>query len=198
MRLPSGKQLAAGSFSVTQTGSTVLGNQVGGNFNQTNIQQGAQRAATVIEQLLARLQLEVEQKAHCSEMLVRLQRFHGGVVKDGVRGLEAKLVKAGRVHEVEDALERKESFSKLLETWSLYASAQEIFAHLLTKAEHHFNSEILPEMGVIGVVEVNRRINALIVNPMVEECGASLFKIDHFVAMGMVYWLAEQCFVRWH
>ncbi|WP_368039360.1 MULTISPECIES: ABC-three component system protein [unclassified Tardiphaga] len=34
--------------------------------------------------------------------------------------------------------------------------------------------------------------------PTVSECGASVFEIDHNTALGMVYWLAEQCFVRWH
>lgn len=195
--LPSKKSVPALS-TVTQAGSTVLGNQVGGNFNLTNNYIGAQNGATVIEKLLAQLQEEVEKESHCSEMLLRLQRYHGGKVLDGIKGLEAKLTHAGRAQELEDALERKESFSKLLELWSLYASAQEIFAHLLAKAEHLFNTEILPDIGNLQISEVNRRVNQLIVEPTVHECGASLFKIDHFVAMGMVYWLAEQCFVKWH
>ena len=131
-------------------------------------------------------------------MLKRLQRYHGGKVVDGVKGLEAKLTHVGRTEEIEDALERKESFAKMLDEWSLYSSAQEIFIHLLAKSEHLFNTEILPEISKLSDVDVNRRINQLIVEPTVHECGASLFKIDHFVAMGMVYWLAEQCFVKWH
>ena len=168
---------------VNQTGSTVEGNQIGGNFNLTKNYLGAQRGATVVEKLLAQLQDEVEKEVHCSEMLVRLQRYHGGKAIDGVKGLEAKLTYAGRESEIEDALERKESFSKLLEAWSLYSSAQEIFGHLLAKAEHLFNTEILPDLQNLQISEVNHRINSLIVDPTVDECGASLFKIDHFVAM---------------
>jgi hypothetical protein len=195
--LPSKKNVPALS-TVSQAESTVLGNQVGGNFNLTNNYLSAQNGATVIEKLLTQLQEEVEKELHCSDMLLRLQRYHGGKVLDGIKGLEAKLTHAGRAEELEDALERKESFSKMLESWSLYASAQEIFAHLLAKAEHLFNTEILPDIGTLQISEVNRRVNQLIVEPTVHECGASLFKIDHFVAMGMVYWLAEQCFVKWH
>lgn len=198
MTLLPGKKNVPALSTVTQADSTVLGNQVGGNFNQTNNYQSAQNGATVIEKLLAQLQDEVEKELHCSEMLIRLQRYHGGKALDGIKGLKAKLVHAGRADELEDALERKESFSKLLESWSLYASAQEIFAHLLAKAEHLFNSEILPDIGTLQISEINRRVNQLIVEPTVHECGASLFKIDHYVAMGMVYWLAEQCFVKWH
>lgn len=198
MKLLPGQKKPLMLSAVNQSGSTVEGSQVGGNFNLTNNYLGAQRGATVIEKLLAQLQEEVEKELHCSEVLVRLQRYHGGKVHDGVKGLEAKLVHAGRADEVEDGLERKEAFSKLLESWSLYASAQEIFAHLLAKAEHLFNTEILPDIDTLKISEVNHRVNQLIVGPTVDECGASLFKIDHFVAMGMVYWLAEQCFVRWH
>ena len=195
--IPNKKNLPAHP-SVSQAGSVVSGNQVAGDFSQTNNYILSQSGATVIEKLLAQLQIEVENNLHCSDMLKRLQRYHGGKVVDGVRGLEAKLRHVGREGEYYDALERKESFAQLLEYWSLYASAQEIFVHLLAKAEHFFNYEILPDVPDLSISEINRRINFLIVDPTVNECGASLFKIDHFVAMGMVYWLAEQCFVRWH
>lgn len=185
------------SASVSQGGSVVLGNQVGGNLNQTN-NYNADRPPTVVEQLLVRLQHELDNNIRTSEVLSRLQRYHGGIVVDDVRGLAAKLERAGRGKELTSALERKEMFAKLLEAWSWYASAQEIFAYLLAKAEHFFSSEILPEIGTLAEVEVNRRMNVLIVNPTVEECGATVFQVDHLTAMGMIYWLAEQCFVRWH
>jgi hypothetical protein len=184
---------------IRQDNSLVLGNQIAGSvYNTNNNYLSTQHGATVIEQLLRKLHDEISKEAHCSDMLQRLQRYHGGIVRDGVKGLEAKLARAGREHELIDAMERKESFAKLLESWSLYASAQEIFVYLLAKAEHLFNTEILPDLDQLSDLELNKRINILIVDPTVSDCGASVFKIDHFVAMGMIYWLAEQCFVRWH
>jgi hypothetical protein len=89
-------------------------------------------------------------------------------------------------------------FVKLLEKWSLYASAQEIFAYLLAKAEYEFNYLIYPKIAESNVVEINQLVQELIVVPTIQECGTSVFTLNHGVAMGMLYWLAEQCFVRWH
>ena len=92
----------------------------------------------------------------------------------------------------------KEMFAKLLDQWSLYASAQQIFVFLLARAERQFNDIILPQVPVLDAVGINKLTNELIVEPAVIECGASVFELDHNTALGMVYWLAEQCFVRWH
>jgi len=61
-----------------------------------------------------------------------------------------------------------------------------------------FNDLILPQIPALDVAQLNTLVNELIVEPTVNECGASVFEIDHNTALGMVYWLAEQCFVRWH
>ena len=80
----------------------------------------------------------------------------------------------------------------------MYASAQEIFAHLLAKAELEFSTHVLPQIDSLSEVEINEAITKRIVDPIVAECGTSVFKLNHATAMGMLYWLAEQCFVRWH
>ena len=89
-------------------------------------------------------------------------------------------------------------FVKLLEKWSLYASAQEIFVFLLAKAEHDFTYLIRPSLKTATEVEINQLIHDVIVMPTIQQCGTTVFTLNHGVAMGMVYWLAEQCFVRWH
>jgi len=81
---------------------------------------------------------------------------------------------------------------------SFYASAQEIFAHLLAKAEYEFTYVIRPQLNGISKVEANELVRDQIVVPIIEECGTTVFSINHSTAMGMIYWLAEQCFVRWH
>jgi len=205
----------ATSSQVDQSGSKVRGDQVAGDKvdgpkitgdvvqshatkidKQFNIQ--LPQSATIIEKLLTKLEHEMDQDIHISETITRLQRYHGGVVRDGVIGLIAKLERGGRNTEIEVALEQKEEFAKLLETWSLYHSAQEIFVYLLARAEHTFNTEVMPEINSLSVVEVNRIVNREIITPMVDECAVSVLQIDHMSAMGMLYWLAEQCFIRWH
>jgi hypothetical protein len=117
---------------------------------------------------------------------------------DGIDGLEAKLVAGQRQDELMDALEKKEQFAKLLQKWSLYASAQEIFAYLLARAEYEFNHFIHPQITTLPRIAINQIVHDRIVQTTIDECGVDVFVLNHGTALGMVYWLAEQCFVRWH
>jgi hypothetical protein len=186
------------STTVNQSRSTAQGDMVGGDKVVNNNYVNSAIPIGVIEKLLLKLQEEMEKSPEKCEFIDNLLRFRKGRKHDGVIGLEGKLQAGGRSDEYEDALERKEMFVKLLDSWSMYASAQQIFVHLLARAEHYFFYTIQPQLGVLTTVEVNELTTKLIVDPTVNDCGSSVFEIDHNVAMGMVYWLAEQCFVRWH
>ncbi|WP_448662480.1 ABC-three component system protein [Sphingomonas sp. CJ20] len=177
------------------TGDVLAGNAVK-IAAQYNIQ--LPRSASVVEKLLHKLQHEVEQNIQYNDTIVRLQRYHGGVAHDDIKGLIAKLRHSGREAQIDVALEQKEEFAKLLETWSLYHSAQEIFVYLLARAENVFTTEVIPEIATSTISQINRQINRDIVDPIVDECAVSVLQIDHVSAMGMLYWLAEQCFIRWH
>ena len=148
--------------------------------------------------LLQKLTAEMEQNQHTKSTIDKLLRYSGQIASDGIVGLEAKLAAGHRGYETEAALEKKELFAKLLERFSLYASAQEILAHLLARVEYHFTQFVYPQIGELSVLQVNALVDANIVAPTVQECGSSVFAIDHNVAMGMIYWLAERCYVRWH
>jgi hypothetical protein len=171
------------------------GRDIVGVLHQTNVNQAR---PTVIDDLLAKLQAEVDANEQTRNTIETLARFATRRAPDGIVGLEAKLVKGGRQGELIDAMEKKELFVKLVETWSLYASAQEIFACLLAKAEYEFNYFIQPQVGQLSRIEINQLINDKVIDPTTSACGGSTFTIDHNQAMGMIYWLAEQCFVRWH
>lgn len=184
---------------VDQSRACAEGDIAGHDINNTTINNfTAPQAAKVIEQLLQKLHAEMEQDQKVHDTIERLQRFHRQRSHDGVNGLEAKLQAGNREAEYLDAIEMKEMFAKLLEEWSLYASAQQIFAYLLARAEQQFRSIILPQLHELDIISVNKLMTEFIVEPTVNECGASVFEVDHNVAMGMIYWLAEQCFVRWH
>lgn len=155
-------------------------------------------SSKLIEDLLEKLHEELEHSQQVRHTIEKLQFYFKGKATSGPVGLEAKLHAAGRVDEVADALEKKEHFAKLLERWSLYSSAQEIFAYLLARAEHEFSMSIKPHLGQADEAAINRVITDRIVEPTVADCGVGQFYFDNRSAMGMVYWLAEQCFIRWH
>ena len=68
--------------------------------------------ATVVEQLLLKLQKEMEENAQVRAMINSLRYYYEHKSHDGVTGLEAKLEKAQRSHEIDHALAKKEQFAK--------------------------------------------------------------------------------------
>jgi hypothetical protein len=147
--------------------------------------------------LKARLQNELT-NGDALAVLDKLQRFAQRVPADGISGLEAKLEHSDRASHTMRALEMKEQFAKLLEAWSLYASAQDIFVHLLTKVDLLFDQQIRPLLSELGVREIDELTEKLIVTPIIDECGIEVFDLDYHTAMGMIYWLADRCYVSWH
>jgi hypothetical protein len=185
------------TLKVDQKGAAAEGDIVGRDKVE-NHYYPATSAPGVIDQLLQKLQHEIANNVHVRDTVEALAHFHNRRSHDGIDGLEAKLNAAGRSGEYFEAIEKKELFAKLLERWSLYASAQEIFAYLLAKAEYEFTYVVRPQLGTLSEVGLNELVRDQIVVPTVEECGSTVFTINHSTAMGMVYWLAEQCFIRWH
>jgi len=158
----------------------------------------APRPPGIVEQLLQKLQVEIEKNVEVRHAVESLRYFYEQKAKDGIVGLEAKLMAGGRDHEIFLALEKKELFVKLLEKWSMYASAQEIFAYLLARAEYEFSMFVHPKIGKLDQEGINQLVHDRIVTPTISECGSGIFTLNHSIVMGMIYWLAEQCFVRWH
>lgn len=185
------------TLKVDQAGAAAHGDIVGRDKHEHH-HYPIERSTGVVEQLPEKLQHEVANNEHVKNTIEALAYFHSRRSHDGVDGLEAKLEIANRSDEYLDAIEKKELFAKLLERWSLYESAQEIFAYLLAKAEYEFTYVIRPQLPGMSKVRANELVRDQIVVPIVEECCTSVFSINHSTAMGMIYWLAEQCFVRWH
>lgn len=118
---------------------------------------------------------------------------------DGVDGLVSKLTAGNRLSHIQDAIEQKVYFEKLLEEWSYYASAQEIFAYLLAKVQRGFQLTATPYIGVMSEADIDRMVDAQVLNPIVDECAKiPQFDVNLNIALGMLYWLADQCFLRWH
>jgi hypothetical protein len=182
---------------VNQKGAQAGGDLVGGHKVEYHYHPAAAPPG-IVEQLLNRLRAEMEQNEQVRHTIESLAHFQTRRSYDGIDGLENKLIAGGLSHEYPDAMAKKELFAKLLEQWSLYASAQEIFAFLLAKADYEFNRFIYPKMASLDQFEINEQIDSRIVTPIMTECASSVFTLNHSIVMGMLYWLAEQCFVRWH
>lgn len=182
------------SIFVDQSNANAAGDIVAGDKITNNYPQVVSR----VERLMNMLAHEIETNAHVRHTINSLQFYFVQIAVDGIVGLEAKLSHSGRHNEILSALQKKELFSKTLDEYALYGSAQKIFAYLLSKIDHEFNYSIHPQVDIAPLLEVNTLVSQLIVNPIVDECGVGPIEFNHNLVMGMVYWLAEQCFIRWH
>lgn len=185
------------SVSVTQSGAVAGKDIVGGNKIEFHHHVHASSSG-IVEKLILKLKSEIKDNAQVQNTIDALANFQMRKSVDGIDGLEAKLIAGQRHDELMDALDKKEQFAKLLQKWSLYASAQEIFAYLLAKAEYEFNQFIHPQIATLPPIAINQIVHDRIVQTTIDECGVDVFVLNHGTALGMVYWLAEQCFVRWH
>lgn len=151
-----------------------------------------------IEKLLEKLQQQYDGDEKTQSVIDELARYHSRRASDGISGLENKLKAANKSDSYDDAIEKKEMFAKLLQKWSLYSSAQLIFAHILAKTEIEFTQIIYPQIAQKSEAEINALVIERIINPIVYECGDELLAVNHNLVQGMIYWLAEQCFIKWH
>lgn len=153
---------------------------------------------SVVDSYSERLAREITEDARCNEVIAELQYFIERIAPDGIVGLEAKLLHVGRQGQISEALRQKELFVRLLARFSLYQSAQIILAHLLSRAEFIFRTYILPHVAETDRAAFDKLIYEHIIEPLVDEATGSELAINHHVAAGLVYWLADQCYVRWH
>lgn len=175
-----------------QQGAKAGGNIAGRDYYNQEPKKG------LVEKLLLKLKEQYDCSEQTQTTMDELARYHTRRATDGIDGLEAKLKASGRLGYYDEAIEKKEMFAKLLERWSLYSSAQQIFVHILAKAENEFTHVIYGQIPTKTPEEINALVMDRIVNPIVEECGGDLMSVNHNIVQGMVYWLAEQCFIKWH
>lgn len=153
---------------------------------------------TQIDGWLEKLGSELDQQADFRDFVDSLQYYLQKLEYDDVEGLENKLSHAGRRTQYPSALRKKEAFAKLLEEWRSYPAAQEIFAYFLAKIDTSFAAHIEPLLGGVSREQIDQKIAESVVQPILDEMGCGPFMLNSNHVNGMFYWLAEQCYVRWH
>ncbi len=188
------------NLNVNQSHSEAGGDIAGGNIDKSFHFNNHTSAYEAIEKLAAQLRAEVKEQQTFDGTVANLAYYkRRREALDGIVGLENKLKAGERLDLWEDALDQKVEFERLLEEWSLYASAQEIFAHILAKVERTFKGQVRPHLPNVTNEIADKLVDELIILPITNECS----KVDHFFvntnrALGMLYWLADRCFIRWH
>lgn len=115
-------------------------------------------------------------------------------------GLEDKLKAAERDDQLEGAQEKKELFAKLLTRMQHYPSAQKIFALFLARINDVFENHISPYAASLDRQKIDKIIEEKIIQPTINDMGVGFehFTLNHAHVRGMIYWLADRCYVRWN
>lgn len=151
--------------------------------------------------LLERLDKEISQNDACVEGFIDdLQMFQDKRSSGTLVGLEEKLKAAERDDQLEGAQEKKELFAKLLAKMQHYPSAQKIFALFLARINDVFENHISPHAAALDRQEIDKIIEEKIILPTINDMGAGFehFTLNHAHVRGMIYWLADRCYVRWN
>lgn len=183
------------STSVDQRRAAPGGDAVGRD-KITNVHHSERK--TQIDGWLDKLAEELRGNVQMRDFVDSLQYYFQPSPYDEFVGLEAKLDRAGRSAQKSTALRKKEAFSKLLEEWRSYPAAQEIIAYFLTKIETAFELDVLPILSSASATDIDLTIRRCLVDPVIAEMGCGPFMLNYNHVVGMVYWLAEQCYIRWH
>lgn len=183
---------------IDQRGASAGDKIIAGN-NVESINVLPQPQKTKVENLLEKLQAEIEGDIQAKQLIDDLQFYHNRYSVDGIDGLENKLRHCGEDEEIIlKAMMKKEAFNKKLEKFTHYNSAQEIFALLLSKVDALFEAEIYGLIGNTSSDEIKKLTKEKVVDPVMGELSDDIMGINYNHVSGMIYWLAEQCFVRWH
>lgn len=181
--------------SVDQSGANAGSKLVGRDDNSITVYSGGNPH---VRELVKKLDNEIAFDNLKNDLIDSLQFFEEPFAPDGVLGLENKLEKSGQASKLPLALRHKELFAKFLSKYALYGAAQELLALCLHRIHQEFEAKVHPKCDGLSPQQMDDVILKDVVNCVVEEYGLGTFALNHGLVLGMTYWLAERCYVRWH
>lgn len=113
--------------------------------------------------------------------------------------LETKLKSANRATEINNAEQSLEAFTMLLEEYQHFPSGQKLFGYFLGRIHDVFSFQILNRINNLNDADIDKIIQCEIIDRTISDMGAGFehFILTHKHVRGMIYYLADRCFVRW-
>ncbi len=153
---------------------------------------------TYMSKLIERFKEEKEQNIVFRAMVDKLEHYGKQVDGDEVAGLDAKLASGRYAGFLQFAKESKEQFSKKLEKYVHYESAQKIFAYILAGIYVRFTYHISP---LIENGESKERVLAAvrenIITPIQKETEENVLELLADEINGALFYLTGNCHIRW-
>ncbi|MBP2568171.1 hypothetical protein J2766_004782 [Agrobacterium tumefaciens] len=145
-------------------------------------------------------QIESQNKDARDKFVQSLQFFVDRRDEADVVGLKDKIEKSTFKIDYYSALKKKEEFSKLLMKYQEFSSAQELFAYFMSIIHDVFDEKICPIIGELSYLDMQKIVDDQIIDKIFNEIGdgSDMLLINRNHVRGMIYWLADKCYVRWH
>lgn len=112
--------------------------------------------------------------------------------------LQGKLNLASREKELFIALRLKEKVSKLIDKYSLFASANKYLTYIFAMIIHLFKTYVYPEIcAEKNLFEIKKVVSERVIIPVSEEIqkGENYFDLNYEDIEGMIYFLAGNCHI---
>ncbi len=140
--------------------------------------------------------LEIESNKITNEVMDKLNHYNSSL--DNLRSLEIKLKGAGFDYLIDEALELKQSVSKLIMKHQNYKSAQKIITLILSDIVSIFNAKIKPKLKNISEEsEIKYIFLEDLENEIQDKLGENVLDIYNDEIQGMAYFLTGNCHIEW-
>lgn len=148
--------------------------------------------------LIQRLKKEMADNNICKETLENLTHLSTRTSREKLIGLEKKLEAGNRIEDIDFAQDVKEAFYRKIKRTENYASAQEIYAYLLSEVCSRFVDHVYPcIIEGKSKSEVNFLIAKFVFEPIQCMLGENILKIFRTDIEGMLYFLTDNCHIKW-
>jgi len=154
------------------------------------------RSDGYLDSLHAKFSVELENETKTESRIDEILDYT--TPEDVVIGLEGKLKLGGIECQLDYAARAKERFSKKLNKFMLYPSAQRIHAYLLGEIESRFQSAFTPIVDTLTPEQKVEFVKMKVVEPIKLQLGLNSLGLGSFELDGMVYFLTGKCRLKWH
>ncbi|MFL0121022.1 ABC-three component system protein [Tenacibaculum maritimum] len=186
----------------TQTGNTLgTGDMAGRDVIKPtyNIGKTSFGGQSQLEKLYIKLEEEKKKSQVFTEIIDELLHYRKYAKNTPFIGLEKKLENGNRLKYLEFAEISKEKFAKKILLNEHSESAQSIYAFLLAKVYTSFQTNIYTRLNEGHPEEfINQLISESIIKPLEELLGDNLLRIYDDEIYGMVYFLTDNCHIKWN
>jgi hypothetical protein len=152
-----------------------------------------------LKRLLAEHEREKELDCEYREFSDQLNKFFSKKITQKQRNLESKLIDGNREYLIEYAMDAKERFTKKVQKYGLYKSAQDVFTYLLTNIRSAFMQEVcsMIQSGDFKNHQIDEIVTEKIIKPFLYTVQHSSLNIDQDELYGVLYFLTGNCYIEW-